>query len=77
VIAATNRDLEEGMRADPAARKRFLREARSAAGLDHSYICKIYEIGESDGRDFIAMEYVPGQTLKEKLCGGRLCGGGS
>ncbi len=64
--------LPDALRADPVSRKRLLREARSAAALDHPYICKIYEIGESDGRDFIAMEYVPGQTLKDRLVAGAL-----
>ena len=59
------RNLEE----DVTARKRFLREAKSAAALDHPYICKIYEIGESDGRPYIAMEYVGGETLTDRLKG--------
>ena len=64
--------LPEAMAQDETARRRFLREARSAAALDHPYICQIFEIGEVDGTDFIAMEYVAGQTLKDKLAEGRL-----
>ena len=64
--------LPESMAQDETARRRFLREARSAAALDHPFICQIHEIGEVDGVDFIAMEYVAGQTLKEKLVEGRL-----
>ena len=59
--------LPREMQQDEIARKRFLREARSAAALDHPYICHIHEVGESDGQEFIAMEYVEGKTLKEKL----------
>ena len=64
--------LPDSMAQDETARRRFLREARSAAALDHPYICQIHEIGEVDGVDFIAMEYVSGQTLKEKLADGQL-----
>ncbi|UCF36983.1 MAG: PD40 domain-containing protein [Acidobacteriota bacterium] len=56
-------ELEE----DETARERFLREARSAAALDHPFICKIYDTGILDGRSFIAMEYVEGQTLRMRL----------
>ncbi|MDA2930532.1 protein kinase, partial [Acidobacteria bacterium AH-259-O06] len=64
--------LPDFMQEDPTARKRFLREAKSAAALDHPFICKIYEVGEAEGRDFISMEYVQGVTLKEKLAKGPL-----
>lgn len=59
--------LPELLQQDAAARQRFLQEARSAAALDHPYICKIYEIDEVGGRAFIAMEYVDGVTLHEKV----------
>ena len=64
--------LPEFLQEDPTAKKRFLREAKSAAALDHPYICHIHEVGESDGKDFIAMEYVEGQSLKDKLAKGPL-----
>ncbi len=52
---------------DPAARQKLLKEARAAAALDHPFICKVYETGEVQGEGFIAMEYVEGQDLKQKL----------
>lgn len=52
--------------------KRFLREAQTAAALDHPNICGIFEIGESDGQVFIVMQYVEGETLCEKLKQGNL-----
>ena len=52
---------------DPMAQQRFLQEARAAAALDHPYLCKIYEIGEEQGAPFIAMEYVVGETLQDRL----------
>jgi len=55
---------------DEAARRRLVREATAAARLDHPFICKVYEVGESDGHPFIAMEYVEGRTLKDRLTKG-------
>lgn len=52
------------------SRKRFLREARLASALDHTNICTIFEIAEVDKQYFIAMQYVPGKTLK-KVIGGK------
>jgi serine/threonine protein kinase len=45
------------------SRKRFIQEARAASGLNHPHIITIYDIGQDEGVDFIAMEYVPGQSL--------------
>lgn len=60
--------LPEALQSDASALARLRREAKSAASLDHPYICKVYEVGESDdGRAFIAMEYVDGETLAERL----------
>ena len=53
-------------------RSRLLREARAAAQLDHPFICKVYEVGEHEGRAFLAMEYVEGVTLNAHLASGRL-----
>jgi serine/threonine protein kinase len=64
--------LPTALEADGVARERFLREAKAAAALDHPYICKIYEIGEVDGKAYIAMEYIEGTTLFEKVASGPL-----
>ena len=64
--------LPEELEQDPTARKRFLREAKSAAALDHPYICHIHEVGEVEGKSFISMEYVQGITLRERLTEGPL-----
>jgi len=58
-------------------RSRFLREAQAASRLDHPCICGVYEVGEEDGVPFIAMRYVDGVTLAERiaaLAGGRPTG---
>jgi serine/threonine protein kinase len=52
------------------AKTRFVNEARSAAALDHENICSIYEIDESDDRMFIAMAYIEGQSIKDKIQSG-------
>ncbi len=51
----------------PELKERFLIEARAAAALSHPNICVIHEVGESDSRPFIAMEYVEGETLRDKI----------
>ena len=62
--------LPEVLQKEEIVRKRFLLEAKSAAALDHPFICKIYETGQAAGRSFIAMEYVEGKTLSERIAGG-------
>jgi eukaryotic-like serine/threonine-protein kinase len=52
---------------DERARQRLLREAKTAAVLDHPNICAIYEIGEDSGRSFIVLQYIEGETLAAKL----------
>jgi serine/threonine protein kinase/Tfp pilus assembly protein PilF len=49
------------------AKKRFIQEAKAAAALEHPNICTVYEIDEADGQTFIAMSYIEGQSLEDKL----------
>ena len=62
--------LPDSLQGDPVARARFEREAKTAAALDHPYICKIYEVAEVDGRGAIVMEHVACQTLESRLAEG-------
>ena len=56
--------------ADPAARRRLLREARHASTLDHPNICTVYEVGDADGTPFIVMALVEGSSLSDLLRSG-------
>ena len=57
---------------DEEGRKRFRREAKAAAALDHPNICTVYEIGQADDQNFIAMAFLEGRTLSKKITDGPL-----
>ncbi len=61
--------LADNFAGDDEVRKRFSREARVAARLDHPNVVQVYDVGEEDGRPFIVMEQVEGGTLEERLEG--------
>jgi len=59
--------LPEQSAGSDSARQRLMNEARAAAALDHPNICAIHEVGEEDGRVFIVMQYLDGQSLAERI----------
>jgi serine/threonine protein kinase len=64
--------LPSHLAADPTARARFDREARAIAGLNHPNVCALYDVGHDQGRDFLVMELLEGETLQHRLDRGPL-----
>ena len=62
--------LSADVAAEPAARGRFLREAQAAAALDSPYACTVYEANQCEGRAYIAMAFIDGLSLRERLAAG-------
>ena len=59
--------LPQHLSSHPVLKERFEREARAISSLNHPRICTLHDVGHQDGVDFLVMEYLPGETLAERL----------
>ena len=67
--------LPEELADDPQSVERFEREARAASALNHPNICTLHDVGEVEGRRFLAMEYLEGTDARRSRCGKTAQGG--
>src|SRR5205085_3027384 len=62
----------EALYADAETRRRFEREARAISTLSHPNICTLFDVGQQEGREYLVMEYLDGETLAERLVHGAM-----
>ena len=64
--------LAEHLIRDESSHERFMQEARAVAALSHANICTLFDIGDDEGKQFLVMEFVPGESLQDVISRGNI-----